>query len=216
MSVGSLITQKQVTAVFDAKAERALADRALESLGFAVAIAEDSSVRPMRLAWYSTYWAGRNVAATVVRRRMRTTNTVGPGNRHLNQICLQLSMEAQLGHPLGFGVLHPLGERPPASVAEAFPPDGPGHRLCDAAKDAFVRFIQPLPGERASNGRHLRFVDRSALADYLPPSIHPTGQVLVMHTIAVEEPLAERARRDLDQMAWLAWTLETGNPMPTP
>ncbi len=199
----------------DGASERTTAHQALTQLGFAVMIPEDDTIQPLQTAWYAVVLAGRIVYATVVRRKMPTNNTSGPGLRHANAICLQLSMEAQLDRPLGFGVLHALGKRPPSTVAEAFPPGGAGESLSPAAKDAFVRFVQPSPEDRRGRGRHLRYVDRAALADYFPPEVHTDATTLVMHTIFVEEPLVEILARDLPQMGWVAWSLETGQAMPT-
>lgn len=200
-------------------------DDLMQALGFSVVVEPNTNTRPIQPAWYQGTLHDRPAAVTIVMRKLVGHNMaagVHPGdfgNRDEVVIVASVILAAVRTQAIGYGLHTAFGHLPDPDPAALVGPEHPASGMPDPVRLAFHRFARGLahPGEtgRSPHARYLRITNRSKLADYLPPVVLPSTEVLVMHEIAMSDGWQASFVPFTNELGWVAHALEVeaGHPL---
>lgn len=188
-------------------------DDLMRALGFAMIVRPDTTTRPIQPAWYQGMLHGRLCAVTMVNRRIVGLNSgVGGGNRNVNVTVVSVVMAAVGVPEVDYGIHTQFDVLPDPDPAVLSAPGQPGHGMPVSVRNAFHRFARgpaaPFETGRSKHARYVRITNRSKLADYFPPVVLPTTEVIVMHEIPMDENWQAGFVPATNALGWVAHALE--------
>lgn len=194
-------------------------DDLMRALGFGMIVQPDTTTRPIQPAWYQGALHGRLTAVTIVNRRILGLNSsVGVGNRNVNVTVVSVIMAAVGVPEVDYGIHTQFKVLPDPDPGVLVGREHPASGMPISVRDAFHRFARgqapPTETGRSKHARYLRITNRSKLADYLPPVVLPTTEVLVMHEIPMDAKWQIGFVPITNELGWVAHALEGAGGRP--